>query len=171
MIRLGLQLPHFGPHATPDGVVEFAKRAEHLGFDSLWVGDHVVLPTQTEGDYPYQKGGLPELDMSHAPAVYRAVMDPDMTLHYMAALIARDIQTYRDVAGFDISGNPGLTATLYNTGAAEERAADLVAENRKRRAAGRSLLYPQENFYGWLINDRLAELRKLLPGEPVAKSN
>ena len=64
MIRLGVQLPHFGPHATADGVGAFAERAEQLGFDSLWVGDHVVLPTQTEGDYPYQKGGLPAENLS-----------------------------------------------------------------------------------------------------------
>ena len=29
-------------------------------------------------------------------------------------------------------------------------------------AKGESAYYPQENFYGWLINDREAELRKLL---------
>jgi probable F420-dependent oxidoreductase len=82
MIRLGLQLPHFGPHATPDGVVEFAKRAEHLGFDSLWVGDHVVLPTQTEGDYPYQKGGLPAENLS---PFYEALT----TLSYVAGTTSR----------------------------------------------------------------------------------
>lgn len=64
MIRLGVQLPHFGPHASAEGVGAFAERVEQLGFDSVWVADHVVLPTQTEGDYPYQKGGLPAENLS-----------------------------------------------------------------------------------------------------------
>ena len=91
-----------------------------------------------------------------------------MTLNYMAAIIRSDIDTYRRVTGFDISSNPGLTATLYNTGETEERAAKLAADNRKRRAAGQAPLLPRENYYGWLINDKLAELEKLLPRRPAA---
>jgi hypothetical protein len=122
-------------------------------------------------DLVHKKGGLPMLDVNYAGAVYRAVMDPDMTLHYMAALISRDIDSYRNIAGFDISKNPGITATLYNTGDAEARAQALADRNRKRRAAGLQPILPQENFYGWLINDRLDDLEKLLPGSDVAKSN
>jgi hypothetical protein len=94
-------------------------------------------------------------------------MDPDKSLNYMAALIKSDIDAYRDIAGFDISGNPGLTATLYNTGEAEERAAALAAENKKRRAQGLAPQFPRENYYGWLINARVDDLRKLLP-QPAA---
>ena len=65
--------------------------------------------------------------------------------------------------GFDISGNPGITATLYNTGDVIERAQTLAAENKKRRAQGWGPSFPRENYYGWLINDRLDELRKLVP--------
>ena len=113
-------------------------------------------------DVVHEKGGLPALTMRAAPEVYRAVMDPDMTLHYMAATIANDIALYRDVAHFDIANNPGLTATLYNVGQAGERAAILAAENARRRVAGEAPLLPQENYYGWLVNARLDELRALL---------
>jgi hypothetical protein len=91
-------------------------------------------------------------------------MDPDMTLQYMAAIIRHDIDTYRDIAGFDISGNPGLTATLYNVGDSDTRAETLAAENRKRRSAGLAPKLPVENYYGWLVNDRLDDLKKLLAG-------
>jgi hypothetical protein len=113
-------------------------------------------------DIVHAKTGLPLLDMRKAPEVYAAVMDPDKTLNYMAAIIRNDIDTYRKVANFDISGNPGLTATLYNTGETAERAETLATQNRKRKAAGQAPLLPQENYYGWLINDRLAELKKLV---------
>ena len=36
-MKLGLGLPHLGVEATPQKIVEFAQRAEALGFDSLWV--------------------------------------------------------------------------------------------------------------------------------------
>jgi hypothetical protein len=80
----------------------------------------------------------------------------------MAAIIRHDIDVYRTVAGFDISGNPGLTATLYNLGDAAGRARALAAENRQRRARGEAAILPQENYSGWLVNDRLDELKKLL---------
>jgi hypothetical protein len=113
-------------------------------------------------EYVHAKSGLPLLDINRANEVYQVVMDPDRTLHYMAAQIRIAIDYYRDVAGFDISQNPGVTATLYNLGEVATRARQLAAENAKRRQQGQPLAYPEENYYGWLINDRIDELRKLL---------
>jgi probable F420-dependent oxidoreductase len=36
---------------------QFAIRTEELGFESLWVGDHVVLPSEATSDYPYTRDG------------------------------------------------------------------------------------------------------------------
>jgi hypothetical protein len=131
------------------------------------LGQLSPLAALSVSDLVHAVGGLPPLDVQAAPEVYRAVMDPDMTLNYMAALIVREIDAYRSIAGFDISDNPGITATLYNTGDAVGRAAALAAENRKRRSEGLAPILPKENYYGWLINARLDELRQLLPGEPL----
>ena len=65
------------------------------------------------------------------------------------------------IAGFDISQNPGITATLYNLGNPEARAYALKAENDKRRAAGLEPKLPEENYYGWLVNEKLPELQAL----------
>ncbi|MGH9106778.1 MAG: LLM class flavin-dependent oxidoreductase [Acidimicrobiales bacterium] len=43
MTKYGLLLPHFGEHATRDNILAGSKRAEELGFDSLWVRDHLVF--------------------------------------------------------------------------------------------------------------------------------
>src|SRR6266566_333206 len=46
MIRFGLALQNFTPHPeTPDvaGIVGYARRAEQMGFDSLWAWDHLLL--------------------------------------------------------------------------------------------------------------------------------
>ncbi len=46
----GLLLPHFGGHATKEKIVEGAKKAEALGFDSVFVRDHLVFhPHGMEG--------------------------------------------------------------------------------------------------------------------------
>ena len=101
-------------------------------------------------------------DINRANEVYQVIMDPDKTIHYMAAQIRVSIDLYRNVAGFDITQNPGVVATLYNLGESATRARQLKAENDQRAAKGQPLAYPEENFYGWLVNDRLDELRKLL---------
>jgi alkanesulfonate monooxygenase SsuD/methylene tetrahydromethanopterin reductase-like flavin-dependent oxidoreductase (luciferase family) len=48
--RFGLLVPHFGLEADQDLVIEGARLAERLGFDSLWVRDHLVFhPHGMEG--------------------------------------------------------------------------------------------------------------------------
>ena len=39
--------------------------------------------------------------------------------------------------------------------------AALKAENERRRAAGEPEKLPEENYYGWLVNDKLPELHAL----------
>lgn len=49
-LKLGLLLPHFCEHASIDSCLEGARRAERLGFDSVWVRDHLVFePHGIEG--------------------------------------------------------------------------------------------------------------------------
>ncbi|MBC2806256.1 DUF1402 family protein [Rhizobium ruizarguesonis] len=102
--------------------------------------------------------GYPKLNEKNAGAVYKAIMDPDISLAFVAASIRRSIDDYKEIAGMDISGNPGLTATLYNVGNSRQRAAALAAKNRGAGAT----VWPEENYYGWLINDKLDELKGLL---------
>ena len=89
-------------------------------------------------------------------------MNPDTSLLYVAANIRVSIDMYKRIAGIDISKNPGVTATLYNLGDAATRARESRAVNDARATKGQPPVYPQENFYGWLVNDREAELRKLV---------
>ena len=41
-VSYGLLLPHFGEHASASSLIEGAKRAEELEFDSVWVRDHFL---------------------------------------------------------------------------------------------------------------------------------
>ena len=48
--RYGLLLPHFGMNASPDKIRRGAALAEDLGFDHVWVRDHVIFrPHGMEG--------------------------------------------------------------------------------------------------------------------------
>jgi hypothetical protein len=113
------------------------------------------------GDIVHDVSGLPRLDAARPNDVYETIMDPDLTLAYVAATLKKSIEAYRDIAGFDISRNPGVTATLYNLGNPEARARSLKAENQRLRASGQPERLPQENYYGWLVNDKLPELETL----------
>lgn len=125
------------------------------------IGQLNPLTALQMSDIVARVSGLPRLDHDNPQKVYQTIMDPDLTLAYVAATLKKSIEAYRDIAGFDISENPGITATLYNIGNPEARARALRDENRKRAQAGESPRLPQENYYGWLVNDRLDELKKL----------
>ena len=100
--------------------------------------------------------GLRKLSADKAPEVYKTIMEPDSSLKYMAAVLRISIDAYREIAGFDISGNPGVTATLYNLGNVRNRARALKQKNATAQ------VMPRENYYGWLINEKQAELEAIL---------
>lgn len=60
-MKFGMLLPTVGPLAAGpaafDSLATIAQRAEALGFDSLWVPDHVVFPTVINSRYPYNETG------------------------------------------------------------------------------------------------------------------
>ncbi len=61
-MRMGLFLPSVSPIATPEFLEAYAGAAEEGGFDSIWVGEHVVFFDDYESKYPYSddgKVGLP----------------------------------------------------------------------------------------------------------------
>ena len=60
-MKFGMMLPTMGALATGPNIQEnqlsIAQKAEALGFESLWVPDHVVIPTSIQSRYPYNDTG------------------------------------------------------------------------------------------------------------------
>lgn len=56
-MKFGLRLPGAGPFATPEAIAGFARQAETLGFDSVWMTDHIALPVDLASRYPYREDG------------------------------------------------------------------------------------------------------------------
>src|SRR5258708_877325 len=43
-MRFGVTVPNYRRLASPENLVHVARRSEELGFNSVWVTDHVVVP-------------------------------------------------------------------------------------------------------------------------------
>jgi hypothetical protein len=152
---------------TVDGVAYPDDRFSATFFQPFYAGQTFgigqlnPLTALQMSDLVHQISGLPKLDPGQPNQVYETIMDPDLTLPYVAATLKKSIDAYRTIAGFDISQNPGITATLYNVGDPEARAYALKAENEKRLLEGQEPRLPEENYYGWLVNEKLPELQAL----------
>ncbi len=56
-MKFGHWYASIGPFAFPDGAVKLANAAENAGFESLWTGEHVVVPSTINSTYPYSPDG------------------------------------------------------------------------------------------------------------------
>lgn len=62
----------------PKFLLPTARRADELGYDSLWLGEHLVFPTTIHSKYPYDSKLAPPLPST-------PLYDPLVTLSYVAA--------------------------------------------------------------------------------------
>ncbi len=82
-MKLGVFCPLASPAADPAYVRSFGETAERLGFDSLWVAEHVVLFDDYASKYPYAADGrIPARPTS-------GVLEPLTSLSYLAAVTTR----------------------------------------------------------------------------------
>jgi probable F420-dependent oxidoreductase len=82
-MEIGAHLPVYGTAATREGVTLVARRIEALGYDSLWVSDHVVIPWEIRSRYPYNASG----DFPLSPAT--DFLEPLTVLTLAAAVTSR----------------------------------------------------------------------------------
>ncbi len=71
-MRLGFGAPVSGAWATPENLASFAARAEGAGYASLWTFQRLLVPAG-----------------SQLEPVYHSVLDPLVTLGYLAAVTSR----------------------------------------------------------------------------------
>lgn len=82
-MTFGCTVPNSEPNATPEHLRATAVRAEELGFDHIWVGDHVVMPTQVASPYPYTETGASPFNPEDPWC------DPIATMCYLAGCTQR----------------------------------------------------------------------------------
>jgi probable F420-dependent oxidoreductase len=81
-MKIGAMLPHLGTGMGPAAIVEAARRAEELGYDSLWVIERLLYPTNPRSPYPVTPDGS-------LPKMYARALTPIETLAYVAAHTSR----------------------------------------------------------------------------------
>lgn len=82
-LSIGCSIPTSGPAADPTAFGALAQTAEALGFDSIWVSDHVVVPERIASSYPYSPDGR----FPTGPA--QPYLEPLASLSYLAGVTRR----------------------------------------------------------------------------------
>jgi probable F420-dependent oxidoreductase len=81
-MKLGFSLPISGAMATPENQVRAAQHAEALGYHSLWVFQRLLYALEPKNEYPPFPG-------PRWPKAFESVVDPIVTLAYVAAVTKR----------------------------------------------------------------------------------
>ena len=79
-MRFGVHLVASGKMIEGEKIARVARRAEELGYDSLWVSDHIIFPTELRSAYPYSPDGKLPLDPTNP------LLEPFTVLSYAAAV-------------------------------------------------------------------------------------
>lgn len=82
-MRFGVILPNLGQLATPSTLTALARRSEELGFDGVFLSDHLTLPTVPRSHYPYRSDGAFPLRPDHD------VLEPITAATYLAAVTSK----------------------------------------------------------------------------------
>jgi probable F420-dependent oxidoreductase len=142
----GVLLPHFGPHATRDRLLEGARRIERLGYDAVWVRDHLVFRP-----HPHEPADRTHVDpfvvLSALAGVTRSLVLGTATLiphrHPIHAALLLGSLDYLA---------PGRVVAGWGIGANEAEFEAIGMGGRDRRA---------------VIPEQIEIMRRLWTGEPV----
>lgn len=112
-MEFGIHLLGLGRKANVADILTVAKAAEDLGYHSVWINDHVVVPTQYESKYPYTADGRPSFspdDHFYDPFVLLAAIAAQTTTIKLGTSVVvvpyhPPIQTAKAIATLDqVSG-------------------------------------------------------------------
>jgi probable F420-dependent oxidoreductase len=145
-ISIGIGAPVAGAWATPGNLAGFARRAEELGYRSLWTFQRLLFPQ----------------DSDMAP-VYRSVLDPMVSLGYVSAV------TSAIRLGVAVVNHPFLSPLLM---AKQAATVDVLSDGRLDLGLGIGWLKEEFTGSGALMSRRgprtveyVAALRALWSGE------
>lgn len=106
-MQFGWSLIARGPLATEETLVRLAERVDRLGYDSIWVSDHIVVPARISSSYPYSIDGKVD------PEAWKHYLEPLTLLTYLLA------KTQRVKIGISVLvipyRNPIFTAKILST--------------------------------------------------------
>ena len=106
-VTFGTSLPSRGEMAGPEQLRNVAQRAEALGYDHVWVSDHIILPKKVDSFYPYAEDGVATFKPDEA------YYEPLAALNFIAGCTQRvRLGTHVLIIPYR---NPVLTAKILST--------------------------------------------------------
>jgi probable F420-dependent oxidoreductase len=139
-MRYGFYLPTRGPLANRQDLSAILKAAEHLGFASVMVADHIVLPTRIASSYPYTIKGnfVSEGDCFEQLALMSFVAGRSETLRIVASVMIvphrNPVFNAKALATIDVLSGGRLTVGI-GVGWMEEEFKALNTADFKHRGA------------------------------------
>ena len=104
-MKIDVSIPHYGRPIDAEGLTEMAIKAEDMGFDSVWVTDHIIVPhvVPDRPNIPYRQDMLePMALLTHLGAVTKRVNigTSVVILHYRnPVILAKAIATADVLSG------------------------------------------------------------------------
>lgn len=134
--------------AGPDDVLpsDYARKAEALGFESIWVGEHPAVPVTLERDYVQLEGG-------HLPYFYTNLADPWMTLAHAAGATTRI--RFGTCVGLVPHRHPLLLAKILAT-------LDRQSRGRLIVGAGAGWLIEEMTLFGVAFGSRFERMEEMV---------
>lgn len=129
-MRIGFGLPVSGSWATPDRLVQVARRAEQLGYHSLWTFQRLASPADDSWGEPYRSVADPLVSLAYVAAVTTRIRLGVAVLNMPFAspvLVAKQVATLDRLSG-------GRVDLGLGNGWAEE---EFVASGASRTGLGR----------------------------------
>ena len=141
-MKIGLFGVNMAREDAPESILPLVAKVEALGFDSVWTGEHVVIPKEYVSRYPYNNTG------KIGVAMETPFTDPLVTLSFVAAHTSRlklatginilpqtnPLLLAKQVASLDhLSGGRVLLGLGVGWLAEEFRAMGVPFENRGKR--------------------------------------
>ena len=134
--------------AGPDDVLpsDFARKAEALGFESIWVGEHPAVPVNVERDYVQLVDG-------HLPYFYTNLADPWMTLAHAAGATSKI--RFGTAVGLVTLRHPLLLAKILAT-------LDRQSRGRLIVGAGAGWLIEEMDLFGTEFASRFERMEEMV---------
>jgi probable F420-dependent oxidoreductase len=82
-MHFGFSLPGRGPLARPEILTKLAEKADALRYSTLFVTDHVIIPTTYRSRYPYSTTGQAAADWNEG------YLEPLALMSYLAGVTSR----------------------------------------------------------------------------------
>ena len=158
-MRYGFYLPTRGPLANRRDLSAILRAGERLGFASVMVADHIILPTKIESAYPYTVQGkfVGEGECFEQLATMSFVAGHTETLRIVSSVMIvphrNPVFNAKALATIDVLSDGRLTVGI-GVGWMEEEFQALQAADFKHRGA--------------VTDEYVAIFKKLWTGEPVS---